>query len=347
MPEIQSLPIALLIFLASAAAVIFFGIKLAVYGDALATLTGWGRLFVGSILIALATSLPELATNITVVRLLDPPNPGIAVGNVVGANMLNMFTLSVVALVFGGKLFLERVAPAQGYLIATAAGLTALAVVFGAIRWDLAVFKVGVASIILLAVFLAGMWIVYKTRPAGDADEQADPGMGLGRAWVMFSLVSAGVIVSGYFLGWSTDSIAGITGISSGTLGILLVSLVTTMPEASATVAAARLGAMDLGVAGLYGSCAFNVTILFYADLFYRGGQLDGGIVDTAAVLVNRAEPVHFISGGVAIVLMLAGMALILFRDRIGSFTARAVMVLMAVGYIAGAVAVIRLGAAG
>jgi len=52
-----------IIFLISAGSVVFFGIRLAIYGDALASLTGWGRLFVGSVLVALATSLPELSTN--------------------------------------------------------------------------------------------------------------------------------------------------------------------------------------------------------------------------------------------------------------------------------------------
>jgi Ca2+/Na+ antiporter len=64
----------------------------------------------------------------------------------------------------------------------------------------------------------------------------------------MFSLVSGGVIISGYFLAFSVDSIAGITGVASSTLGILVVSLVTTMPEATAAIAVARLGAADLGL---------------------------------------------------------------------------------------------------
>ena len=78
------LAIALLVFLASAVGVGFLGAGLAKYGDALASLTGLGRMFVGSILVALATSLPELSTNISAVRL-DPPNPQLAVGNVLGA----------------------------------------------------------------------------------------------------------------------------------------------------------------------------------------------------------------------------------------------------------------------
>ena len=304
----------------------------------------------GSILIALATSLPELAANITAVRLVEPPNPGLAVGNVVGANMLNMFTFAAVALVFGGKIFLQRVAPQQAYLIVTAAALTGLALLFGALKLEIAVYKIGLASVILIAVFLAGMYVVYNTKPAGGDDDEAPPDMGLGKAWAMFLLVSAGVIISGYFLSVSADSIAEITGISSGTVGILLVSLVTTMPEASSTIAAARIRAFDLGVAGLYGSCAFNVTILFYADLFYRGGEVvqgAGTAIDNVAVLVNRAETEHYLAGGVAILLMLSGLSLINGRHRIAPWFARAALGLMAAIYIAAAIGVGYIGGSG
>jgi cation:H+ antiporter len=131
---VVTLPIAIAIFLGSALAVIFFGSQLAKYGDALATLTGWGRLFVGSFLVAMATSLPELSTNISAVRL-DPPNPELALGNVLGANMINMFTFAVVALVFGGRRFLQGVAPQRGYLIGLAVLLTGLTVVFARSSW--------------------------------------------------------------------------------------------------------------------------------------------------------------------------------------------------------------------
>jgi len=111
--------------------------------------------------------------------------------------------------------------------------------------------------------------------------------------------------------------------------------VVTTMPEASATVAAARMGAIDLGVSGLFGSCVFNVTILAFADPFYRDG-----------ILINQTDAPHFVAGIIAIVLILAALVLILGQNRLGRFTARAGLALMAVIYIAGAVAVIRLGAA-
>ena len=326
------LTVAIAVFLASAGVVIYCGTKLAVYGDALASLTGWGRLFVGSLLVALATSLPELSTNISAVRL-DPPNPALAVGNVFGANMLNMFTLAAVALAFGGKRFLQRVAPEQGYLIVVAVVMTGAAILFGGLQWGANVGEIGISSIILIVLFIAGMWWVYKNRPAAEDEEAQDPGMTLRRAWAMFGLVSLGVVISGFFLAWSSDEIADITGIASSTLGILLVSFVTTMPEASSTIAAARIGAMDLGVAGLFGSCAFNVTILFYADPFFRDG-----------ILSNATEPAHFVAGGVAVGLMLAGLVLVLSRDRIKSSVATAVLTLMAATYVVAAVVIATVG---
>ena len=338
-PDEVGLIVSIPVFLASAAAVIFMGVQLAKYGDALATLTGWGRLFVGSILVALATSLPELSNNITAVRI---DNPQLALGNVVGANMINMFTMAVVALIFGGRRFLQRVAPEQGYLIVLAAILTGLAVLFagwhrlapGAVT-EANIWQIGLSSIFLLVVYVIGMRIVYQRRPAdAEGEEEQDPGMTLGRAWLMFSLVSIGVIIAGIFLAQSADWIAEATGISSGVVGILAVSIVTTMPEASACVAAARMGAADLGVAGLYGSCVFNVTILSFADPFFRGG-----------VIMNFASPEHFVSGIIAVGLILFGGLLLWGRNRLPAPLVAGGLGLMAVVYIAGAAWVAVLGA--
>ena len=349
-PDQVSLLVSVPIFLASAAAVIFMGIQLAKYGDALATLTGWGRLFVGSILVALATSLPELSNNITAVRI---DNPELALGNVVGANMINMFTMAVVALIFGGRRFLQQVAPEQGYLIVLAAILTGLVVLFAG--WHVLapsaiteanVWQFGVSSIFLLVVYVIGMRIVYQRRPADSEEEAEDPGMTLRKAWVFFSLVSLGVIVAGVFLAQSADWIAESTGISSGVVGILAVSIVTTMPEASACVAAARMGAADLGVAGLYGSCVFNVTILSYADPFYRsGGGLDSSCA--SVVLTNCPSPEHFVAGIIAVGLILFGGALLWGRNRLPSPVVAGGLGLMAVVYLAGAAWVGALGTPG
>lgn len=326
------LPVAIIVFLASGVGVVLLGMQLAKYGDALASLTGWGRLFVGSILVALATSLPELSNNITAVRI---DNPALALGDVLGSNMLNILILAMVALVFGGKRFLQRVAPEQGYLILLAAVLSILAMVFAILKNGAHIWQVGVSSLIILAVYLVGMWFVYRRRPAGsDEDEADDAGITLNRAWLMFILVSVGVIVSGVLLAQSVDRIAHATGVSSGVLGILAVALVTSMPEVSATLGAARIGAADLGFAGVYGSCVFNITILAYADPFYRKG-----------IVLNSSDTEHYIAGAIAIALILFGGLLLWGRNRFPQPLIVGGLVAMGVVYVVGAGWVAWLGA--
>ncbi|MDE2968648.1 MAG: hypothetical protein OXT51_00875 [Chloroflexota bacterium] len=105
-----NLPAAIALFLGSSAVVIFSAIALARAGDVIAARTGLGHLWVGSLLIAGATSLPELVTNITAVRI---DNPGLAAGNILGANMLNVSNLAVIAAVFGGRVIDERLSRGQ------------------------------------------------------------------------------------------------------------------------------------------------------------------------------------------------------------------------------------------
>lgn len=323
--------VVVLVFLGSAAGVIFLGMLLARYGDALAALTGWGRLFVGSILVALATSLPELSNNITAVRI---DNPELALGDVLGSNMLNILILAMVALVFGGKRFLQRVAPEQGYLIVLAAALSILAMIFAVYKNETQIWQIGLSSLVVLAAYLAGMWFVYRRRPGGADEDGDEGGITLRRAWLMFILVSAGVIVSGVLLAQSVDRIAHATGVSSGVLGILAVALVTSMPEVAATVGAARIGAADLGFAGVYGSCVFNITILAYADFFYRKG-----------IVLNSSAPEHYVAGGVAILLILLGGLMLWGRNRFPQRVIMGGLALMGVVYAVGAVWAALLGA--
>ena len=233
------LAIAVAVFLASAASVIYLGVQLAKYGDALAGLTGLGRVFIGSILVALVTSLPELSTNFAAVRL-DPSKPRLGHRQHPGRQHAQHvhFRRSGVGVRRKGL-------PGAG---GPGAGL------FGVVGhhndrrrrplWLGQDKRRRLADGLEFAGpalgLLGGMWIVYVTRPQeNETDGGEGPGISLRRAWTIFILVSVGVVIAGFFLAWSADRIADITGVASSTLGILAVSLVTTMPEASATIAAA------------------------------------------------------------------------------------------------------------
>ncbi len=324
---------ALLLFLASAAVVIVSGIFLAKYGDILADLMGWGRLWVGTILVAVATSLPELVTNLTAVTR---DQPDLAGGNIFGANMVNMFTLAAVGLALGGAFYFRRISREQVYLIGVAILLTALAVLLAGTKPGISVGEIGLGSLLIPVVYLAGMRLVYVKRPqqrAVDVVIGSDEGSPtLARAWLIFGAASGAVIGAAIVLAWSAEEISAATGLSGGFVGVVAVALVTTMPEASTTIAAVRFNAVDLAIGGLYGSCAFNILVLGIVDPFYREG-----------VLLDALGPAHLAAGIAALLLMAAGLMQIVLRGEFRFLPPRPWMLLMCLGYLLSLVAVHQL----
>lgn len=90
----SSLYIYLVGFIGCTAVIVFSGTKLAKYGDKTAGLTGWGNAWVGLVLIASVTSLPELMTSIGSVTIVHEPD--LAAGNVFGSCVFNLFVLSLI-----------------------------------------------------------------------------------------------------------------------------------------------------------------------------------------------------------------------------------------------------------
>lgn len=325
----MSLPVVIILFLGTASVVVFCGSKLAKYGDLLAVKTGWGRLWVGTLLLAGATSLPELVTGASG-ALLDSPE--LVKGNVFGANMVNMFVLASVAMFFGagglsqfrpyrsylGRLlgtlgagarrFFDGVAREHAYLAVVGICLTAFAGSMAAFGPEISFARMGIATPIILLLYVGGMKVVYAKRPQEEGDEEGDDtSITLKRTWTYFGLAAVGVIAAAYWMTYSADQIAEITGLGAGFVGVVAVALVTTLPEATVTIASIRIGAMDLAAGNVYGSCAFNMMILAVADPFYGGG----------AILSSASADVSLVAASAfAVGLMAIGMAQFALRRQ-------------------------------
>ena len=291
---------ALALFGGSAVVVIIAAIALARAGDAIASNTRLGHLWVGSLLIAGATSLPELVTNITAVRI---DNPGLAAGNILGANMLNVSNLALIVALFGGRYIFQRLSKGQEYLAMEAFVMTALATTYVVIGSRADWFGITPAAISILLVYLVGSRILYKVS-VGDASEvKESPKHTLRWGWTVFLIGGVAVSVAATALAISADQIAEETGISATFVGVLAVAIVTTLPELTVGITAIRIGAPEMAIAGLYGSNAFNIAILAVADLAYFEGSLFGALDDS-----------HVIAGGFAVLLMGIGVLQIRLR---------------------------------
>jgi cation:H+ antiporter len=328
----DSLSGAIIVFLISSAFVIAAGIGLARFGDDLAEATGWGKLWVGTLLVGIATSLPEVTVNISAVWL--EKNPGLALGNVFGADMINVFVLACAALVFGVQNLFGGQGRDTELLILTSLVLVAVALAFGAFGDVKVLGPTSVGGLLIGAIYVYGMRRVYLAGLAAPGENGGEEPKGSARnAWIGFLLSAAVVIVAGRYLASSADAIAEASGISASFIGVLLVSIVTTLPEGSVTVAASLRRSYGIAMGNVYGSCAFNVTIIFLADFFHLRGPL-----------LREMEPAHFAAAIAAFTLM--GMGFLVFKSfqSRGFAAARALTPAIPLVYVGALYLVFRLG---
>ena len=268
-------------FLLSAAVVVVAAVKLAEYGDIIAVRTNLGGLFVGTIFLAGATSLPELVASIS---SFQAGVPNLAAGNFFGSNMVNMLLLALVDLVNYQVPLLRRVAISHALTAALAGILMLVAVIFILAEVNVTIGWVGIESLLLIALYFGGIWLVQRENTAAAAPAIAPasaPAAGfpsLRRGVIGFTLAAAVLLVVVPLLVDSSSAIAAITGLGTGFIGTSLLSLVTSLPELLAALAAVRLAAYDMAVGNLLGSNVFNMLGLSLADFFLLDGRFLGAI---------------------------------------------------------------------
>lgn len=261
------------------------GVVLSRSADALALAHGWGRGWVGLAMLATVTSLPELASGISAVTLVDAPN--LAVGNALGACVVNLLFLVVVdALQRNQPMYREASAThllTAGFGVVML-GFVALSLLAGA-RAP-AVLHVGLYSPMLLALYLLALKGVHGYERQVMAGTAAGTAAGTGgpatpvspehvrREWRRFALAAIVVLGAGIWLPQVADGLAQALGLSRSFVGTVLMAVVTTLPEMAVTLAALRLGALDMAIGNLLGSNLFNVAILSVDDAFYVRGPL-------------------------------------------------------------------------
>lgn len=278
-----------------AALILLAGSRLARYGDVIAQHTGLGGSWIGLVLLATVTSLPELVTGATSVTLADVPD--IAVGNVLGACVLNLAML-VVLDVLHRKASIYSVA-SQGHVLGAAFGVVMLGVVvFGILaapQLGLRVGHIGVVTLAILPLYAVAVRIIFRyergVRAASVevAAEVKPPELTLRQAGVRYALAACVVVAAALWLPFAASAVAGSMGWSESFVGTLLVALTTTLPELAVTVAAVRLGALDLAIGNLVGSNLFNLAILGLDDLLYLPGPLLAGVSPSHALSATAA----------------------------------------------------------
>jgi cation:H+ antiporter len=232
------------------------------------------RFAVGFILVALATSLPELF--VSVISALEN-NTGIAVGNVIGSNIAN------IALVLGLTSFFGVLSVKKEWLTENIFFLFAISLI------PLMLLNQGTVGL-FGGLILVGFFIFYV---ANLMRERAgfEPWQNAGlrhklKVYLYFFAAIAVLIISAKFVVDSAVTIASILAVPPGYIGLTIIAIGTSLPELSVTIMAARKKYATLALGHIIGSCIANLTLVLGAAAIINPLVVDLTLFNSASIFL-------------------------------------------------------------
>jgi cation:H+ antiporter len=280
------------------------GYHLSRYGGIIADKTGLGGTWIGLVLVATVTSLPELATGVSAVTVAAVPN--IAVGDVLGSCVFNLALIVILDFLHRGESIYTRAG--RGHILAAGFGVVLIGFVgFNLLLAErgetLRIGHVGAYTPVIVVLYLVAMRTVFlfeRAEMARYVEQAADrhPGVTLRQAVLRYALAAVVVVGAGVWLPFLGAELAQAMGWHNTFVGTIFVAFATSVPELSVTIAALRLGAVDMAIGNLLGSNLFDILIIAIDDLLYLEGPILSHVSKLHAVSAFSA----MIMTGIAIV---------------------------------------------
>ena len=262
---------------------------------------------IGATLIALGTSLPEMAASIAA---SVSNKPDIAIANVIGSNILNI-TL-VLASVF---LIATKINPSRDFFAKDSTWALVPVLVFILMILDGMITRFDAALLLLLM----GAYLVFLLQDAKNIPEEDFEDLDIGTfSWTKSIPILLGgfvlVIVGAHFTVESASDIAKSFGISEWIIGIIMVSLGTSLPELVVSISAAVKGKVDLAIGNIIGSNMANTTVVLGAAALTKPMSIDAPayifdiatmIVATLILVFITANKLYTKSAGISLIILL------------------------------------------
>ncbi len=265
-------------FLLSALVILVAGAALTQFGDIIANKSRLGRLMVGTILIAGATSLPELGVNISSVRM---GAADLAAGDLIGSSLFNLLILAVLDLTrrSAGRMFSEASAN-QAMTACVSIVLTAIVAIFILLAdrmGSFEIWRVGPGTIVLLGAYVVGIRMIHRGRKRSGSEEQGEHAfwpaslerLELRGGIIGYLVAGACILTAAPFLAGAANTLAEASGLGGTFFGSTFVALCTSLPEAVTTFTALRIGAFSMAAGNILGSNCFNMVVLGLLDFVH------------------------------------------------------------------------------
>ncbi|WP_456432351.1 calcium/sodium antiporter [Nitratifractor sp.] len=300
-----------LIFVVSLGALIWGADLLIAQSERIALHFNISEYVIGATLIAVGTSLPEMAAS---VAASYNHKPALAISNVIGSNILN------ITLVLGAVFLIARkVDPHRDFFAKDSSWALFPVLIFAVMAANDRFTRFDGA----LLIALMGAYILFLRKNGTEVleleDDELETAEKVPFSWPRIALLLllgfVMVIVGAEFTVESASSIARSLGVSEWIIGIVLVSMGTSMPELIVSVVAARRGKADMAIGNIIGSNMANITMVLGSAALVRDLVLpmrpyyfDIGVMIVATVMLVfiTANRLYSRSAGIGLLILLA-----------------------------------------
>jgi cation:H+ antiporter len=148
-------------FIACTSAIVYSGTRLSRYGDIIAKKTGLGRAWIGVVLMASVTSLPEVVVSMAAVKM-DAVD--LAIGNLFGSNIFNILILAIDDIFFIKGPLLSFVNPNHIISALSAVAMTTIAIIGLTYRTEKKPLFLAWDSIGIVIVYFVNLMLLYMLK---------------------------------------------------------------------------------------------------------------------------------------------------------------------------------------
>lgn len=233
-------------------------------------ITGIGELAAGFIIVAVATSTPEISV---AVFSTHSENIGITLGDIFGSNVTNIGLIAALFLLISPIRHIEK---------KTLRTLLPLLLTSSTIPLALLTMQQGskLVGITLLAAFGFFLYYTFRFHQAERNGDQQEKGSAI-KQLAYFFVGIALVIISAKFIVDSASSLAEATGIKQSVIGATIIALGTSLPELTVDVIAVRKRHLELALGDIVGSCITNITLVLGLVLALSTIDINFGILSS------------------------------------------------------------------
>lgn len=293
------------LYILLAAAVVLLSVKIADYVDMLDKSTKISGAFIGAVLLAAVTSLPELFTSISATLLVGEND--LVLGNILGSNLFNFSVMGLSLLVFIRSVHKAKfhrshlMSLVAMLLMYTLIALDSFFDFFPKIGWF------SLSSPLIFIVYLLFLFFTPKVEESTES-EKGSVKLSLKQILIRFAVCAVLLIGASIAITYVSDLVAEALDLSKTFAGALLLGVATSLPETASTLSLCKKRNYNAAFGNILGSNLFNCNILVIADLLsFKKGASD--------VFSGNSDATLLIILGAAVCVLAAALMRALFSE--------------------------------